>query len=89
MNIILTNGLEAGMPEVMIDNCRVLLERRIKKTFAEMPEPGTEVTILYSDQDPLGQSDVVDDTAYFIYFVVETAEGKDLESATVSVSLVF
>jgi hypothetical protein len=88
MKIILTNALDAGMPEPMMDHCRILLERRIKKTFSEIPGPGDEVTILYSDKDPLGQSNEVDDEAYLIYFVVETMEGADLESATLSLSLV-
>ena len=87
MNIILTNALDAGMPKPMIDNCIILLERRIKNTFTEMPGPGAEVTILYSENDPLGQPKEGDDEAYFVYFVVETAEGANMESGTVSLML--
>ena len=81
MTITLTNVEEAGMPETMAQHCQTLLERRIKKEFpGQLPEPGAEVTILYSEKDPLGESSEPDDNAYFIYFTVENvepAEGGD------------
>ncbi len=70
MKITITNAEEAGMPKDMIENCRQLLERRIRKTMTTVPAPGTELEILYSDKDPLGTSGEMDDTAYFIYFTI-------------------
>lgn len=55
------------MPEEMAANCRILLERRIEKTVNGLPEPGAEVTILYSDKDPLMQSEEVDDQSGLFY----------------------
>jgi len=74
MEIILTNADEAGMPADMQDHCRELINRRILKEFGGLPTAGAEVTILYSEKDPLGQSKEVDDNAYFIYFTVESVE---------------
>ena len=90
MKITLTNALEAGMPEEMIENCRQLIERRIQDTMQELPAQGTDVTILYSDKDPLGKTDQVDDTAYFIYFTVEKAEkgrGNRIDDAAIELAL--
>ena len=90
MNIILTNAAEAGMPEDMIANCKTLIERRIQKKFGGTPTPGADVTILYSEKDPLGTTNEVDDHAYDIYFTVESVEapkGGDPNSGTVKVQL--
>ena len=76
MQIILTNAGEAGMPETMQSHCRQLLEWRIEKKFTSLPKPGDEVTILYSEKDPLMESGEVDDRAYFIHFTVAEATGN-------------
>ena len=90
MNIILTNAAEAGMPADMIDHCRQLIARRIAKKFEGLPKPGDDVTILYSEKDPLMETDLVDDRAYMIYFTVsrvEEAGTGQREVATVYVDL--
>jgi hypothetical protein len=74
MEIILTNAEEAGMPADMAENCRELISRRIQKEFGGLPSAGAEVTILYSEKDPMGKTKEIDDTAYFIYFTVESVE---------------
>ncbi len=79
MEIVLTNAREAGMPEDMMKNCRTLIERRIQEAFAGKVEPGADVTILYSEKDPLGTSDAVDDQAYMIYFTVEKVSGEKVD----------
>lgn len=75
MEIIHTNAREAGMPEEMIGYFTTLISRRIENKFGGKADPGADVTILYSDKDPLGTSDQVDDQAYMIYFTVEKVEG--------------
>ncbi len=90
MEIILTNVEEAGMPTDMAENCKELISRRIQKEFGGLPTAGAEVTILYSDKDPLGNSKEVDDTAYFIYFTVESVEahpGGDPHAGKVKLTL--
>lgn len=93
MKIVITNFEEAGMPQSVADHCQILLERRIQKEFPDgLPEEGSEVTILYSEKDPLGESQEPDDQAYFIYFVVDrilTPEENNSEFATVELSLIF
>lgn len=92
MKIVLINAEEAGMPEEMQGHCLQLLEWRIKKVFSEVPEPGAEVDILYSEKDPLMESEEVDENAYSIYFTVENVEledGADFDQATVELSLAF
>jgi hypothetical protein len=88
MNIVITKAEAMGMPLEMIANCKQLLERRVRKTMQAVPEAGAELTILYSDKDPLGTSGVVDDESYMIYFVVEEANGDSLENATITAGLV-
>lgn len=91
MEIILTNVEAAGMPAEMAEHCAVLAERRIQKEFGGPPSPGAEVIILYSEKDPLGKSKEVDDSAYFIYFTVDSVEphhGGDPHAARVKLSLV-
>ena len=91
MEIILTNAEAAGMPPEMAEHCRELVGRRIEKEFGGPPSPGAEVTILYSEKDPLGKTKEVDDSAYFIYFTVESVEahhGGDPHAARVKLSLV-
>ncbi len=91
MEIILTNVEEAGMPPEMAGHCKTLVERRIRKEFDGNPPVGADVTILYSDKDPLGQSKEVDDAAYFIYFTVESVEpgaGNGSDAPTIQLSLV-
>jgi hypothetical protein len=75
MEIIMMNAREAGMPEEMISHCQTLIGRRIEKKFNGKVDAGADVTILYSEKDPLGTSDQVDDHAYDIYFTVEKVEG--------------
>lgn len=92
MNIILTNTEDAGMPEEMAGFCRQLLERRILNTFDTAPEPGADVTILFSENDPLMESEELDETAYDIYFTVEKTEipaGGKWQDGTVYLNLVF
>ena len=93
MNIIITNFEEAGMPQEMAENCCKLIAWRIEKTYESLPAEGDDVTILYSEIDPLQETDVVDDNAYFIYFgvvKVETAsDDTDPDNATVYVELAF
>ena len=78
MEIILTHAREAGMPEEMIGHCQTLIQRRIEKHFKGQVEAGADVTILYSEKDPLGTSEQVDDNAYMIYFTVEKVEGENV-----------
>lgn len=75
MEIILTNAAEAGMPEDMMGHCRTLIGQRIDKKFAGKVNAGDDVSVLYSEKDPLGTSGEVDDTAYLIYFTVDHVEG--------------
>ena len=88
MKVELTNATELGMPEDMIGHCKQLLERRIRKIMTTVPATGTEMEILYSDKDPLGTSDEVDDQAYFIYFTIESAMGDTLDNAVITAQLV-
>ncbi|HEX5112758.1 MAG TPA: hypothetical protein VFV79_07920 [Saprospiraceae bacterium] len=91
MEIILTNVEEAGMPAEMADNCKELISRRIQKEFGGLPTAGAEVTILYSEKDPLGKTKEADDNAYFIYFTVDSVEathGGDPHAAKVKLTLV-
>ncbi|MBW1872694.1 MAG: hypothetical protein JRJ19_11555, partial [Deltaproteobacteria bacterium] len=60
MKIIVTGAEDAGMPEEMIKNSEKLLEWRIK----ELPKIGDEVDVLYSEKDPLMESNELDDEAY-------------------------
>lgn len=89
MQIILTNATEAGMPETMIGHCEQLLAWRIEKLFSSLPEAGAELDILYSEKDPLMESEEVDDEAYTIYFTVAEVEGSNREDGVVKVDLVF
>lgn len=93
MNIQINNAEEAEMPETMVKNCQVLLERRIKKEFPDaLPEPETEITILYSDEDPAGEAHEGDDTAYFLYFTVEKVDSEaegDPDKASIELALMF
>jgi hypothetical protein len=77
MQIILTNASQAGMSDTMQSHCRQLLEWRIRKKFTALPRPGDDVTILYSEKDPLMEKDEVDDRAYFIHFTVAKVEGSN------------
>lgn len=71
MKVILTNAAEAGMPNEMISHCEQLLQWRIAKLHGDgLPEEGADIEILYSEKDPLQQSEEVDDEAYMIYFAV-------------------
>ena len=91
MEIIITNADEAGMPIEMIEHCTELAARRIQKEFGGPPSPGAEVTILYSEKDPLGKTNEADDNAYFIYFTVQSVEthhGGDPLAATIKLLLV-
>jgi hypothetical protein len=93
MNILITNYQEAEMPEDKAGHCRILLERRIDNKFPdELPGPGADVTILYSEKDPLWETIDYDDHSYFIYMTVEKVElpeGADRDEATVYVKLEF
>ncbi len=81
MEIILTNVAEAGMPESIAGHCRILLERRIQKLFpGALPGLGADVTILYSEKDPLWERLESDDSAYFVHFSVEEVEGNGAEA---------
>jgi hypothetical protein len=91
MEIILTNVEAAGMPAEMAEHCKELVARRIQKEFGGTPSPGAEVTILYSEKDPLGKTKEPDDSAYFIYFTVESVEahhGGDPHGGKVKLKLV-
>lgn len=68
LKIILTNAAEAGMPADMIGHCEQLIAWRIEQKFAGLPTPGDDITILYSEKDPLMGTALVDDRAYMIYF---------------------
>lgn len=88
MKIELNNVEEAGMPEEMAGHCRQLIERQIVKNYDGLPAAGDEITILYSEEDPLLENDEVDDSAYFLYFTVEkTEDGED--GGTVFLNLEF
>ncbi len=91
MKIVLSNAAEAGMPADMIGHCTQLIAWRIERKFAGLPKPGDDITILYSEKDPLMETDRVDDRAYMIYFSVDrveiTAPGER-EGATIYVNLV-
>ena len=76
MEIILTNAGEAGMPEEMMGHCTTLIGQRIEKKFAGKVSAGDDVSVLYSEKDPLGTSGEVDDAAYLIYFTVDKVEGE-------------
>ena len=91
MEIIITNAEASGMPIEMVEHCKELVTRRIQKEFGGSPSPGAEVTILYSEKDPFGKTNEVDDNAYFIYFTVQSVEthhGGDPLSATIKLLLV-
>ncbi len=75
MEIIHTNAREMGMPEEMISHCSILIARRIERKYNGKVEAGTDVSILYSDKDPLGTSGEVDDSAYEVYFTVDKVDG--------------
>jgi hypothetical protein len=88
MKIIINGADDAGMPEEMIKNCEKLVEWRIE----ELPKVGDDVDILYSEKDPLQESDELDDEAYAIYFSVSKIEPvgeKDLEKVTITLDLNF
>lgn len=90
MNIIITNFEEAGMPPEMAENCRQLLQWRIEDEYDFLPDEGDDVTILYSEKDPLQETDEMDDHAYFIYFgvaKVEAPDATDRSKATVYLEL--
>jgi hypothetical protein len=93
MNIIITNFEEAGMPQEMAENCCKLIAWQIEKTYDSLPGEGDDVTILYSDIDPLQETDEVDDNAYFIYFGVVRVEtvpdDTNPDNATVYLELAF
>lgn len=89
MEIILTNAEEAGMPEEMIGHCSQLLTWRIEKLYTGLPKAGDELDILYSEKDPLMESEEVDDEAYAIYFTVAEVQGEDRESGVVMIDLIF
>ena len=89
MEIVLTNAEEAGMPEPMIGHCIQLLTWRIEKLYPGLPNAGDHLEILYSEKDPLMESEEVDDTAYFIYFTVAEVEGEDRANGVVKVDLDF
>ena len=90
MKIVMTNAAAAGMPADMIGHCAQRIAWRIAKKFDGLPKPGDDVTILYSEHDPLMETDLVDDRAYLIYFTVsrvEEAGSEQREGATVYVDL--
>jgi hypothetical protein len=90
MTILIPNAMEAGMPEVMIGHCKQLLEWRLEKLYAnKMPVAGDGLEVLYSEKDPLMESDEVDDNAYFIYFTISAVEGDQLSSANITIDLVY
>lgn len=89
MEIVLTNVEEAGMPEPMIGHCIQLLTWRIEKLYPALPNAGDNLEILYSEKDPLMESDEIDDEAYAIYFTVAEVEGEDRENGVVKVDLMF
>lgn len=78
MKIVLNNAAEAGMPEEMIGHCQQLLQWRIAKLYGNaLPEAGSNIEVLYSEKDPLQESDEVDDSAYLIYFTVSNVVSVD------------
>lgn len=88
MKIIISNGEEAEMSAEMIKHCEQLLEWRID----EMPEIGEELEVLYSEKDPLMESNEIDETAYHVYFTVtkiEPVSETDPEKATFYLDLVY
>ena len=89
MEIVLTNAEEAGMPEPMIGHCIQLLTWRIEKRYPGLPKAGDNLEILYSEKDPLMESEEVDDEAYAIYFTVAEVEGENRENGVVMVELMF
>ncbi|QQS30937.1 MAG: hypothetical protein IPM47_08460 [Sphingobacteriales bacterium] len=93
MNIVITNFEEAGMPQEMADNCCKLIAWRIEDTYDALPAEGDDITILYSETDPLQETDKVDDSAFFIYFDVVKVESvpddTNPDNATVYLELVF
>ncbi|MDX2070973.1 MAG: hypothetical protein SFV55_21265 [Haliscomenobacter sp.] len=89
MEIVLTNAEEAGMPEEMIGHCMQLLTWRIEKLYPGLPKAGDDLDILYSEKDPLMESEEVDDEAYAIYFTVAEVQGEDRENGVVMVDLIF
>lgn len=89
MQIILTNAEEAGMPETMISHCEQLLGWRIEKLYPNLPKAGDSIEVLYSEKDPLMESDEVDDQAYFVYFTIAEVEGSNREDGVVKVDLIF
>lgn len=90
MTILIPNATDAGMPEEMIGHCKQLLEWRIEKLYAnKMPTAGDSLEVLYSEKDPLMESDEVDDTAYFVYFTIAEVEGDQLSSANITIDLVY
>ncbi|OWY23394.1 hypothetical protein C7N43_03300 [Sphingobacteriales bacterium UPWRP_1] len=93
MKIVITNAEEADMPQEMADNCCQLIAWRIQKLYFLLPNIGDEITILYSEKDPLQTTDLVDDNAYFIDFEVMSVESvagqTNTDNATVYVELAF
>lgn len=88
MKIVITNAAEADMPAEMQSHCEQLLLQRI----AALPAIGDELTVLYSENDPLGEAGEVDDSAYFVYFGVTDIECPDLANpanASISVELLY
>jgi len=88
MKVIVDGADDAGMPEEMIKNCEKLVERQIE----ELPKLGDDIDILYSEKDPLQESDEVDDQAYATYFSVAAIEPpgeNDLDKVTITVVLNF
>lgn len=88
MKIVITNAAEADMPAEMVRHCEQLLLRRI----VDLPAIGDELTVLYSENDPLGESGEIDDSAYFVYFGVSNIETLDVANpvnATIFVELVY
>lgn len=88
MKTQINNAEDAEMPLNIVKNCEELLKRQIK----ELPEIGSEFQVLYSEKDPLGEKDEVDDESYFIYFVVAEISPKgerNLDRTTIGFDLVF
>lgn len=90
MKVIITNAEEAEMPSDIKANCEQLLARRIANVYDFLPEAGDEIEILYSEKDPLG--DTEDEEAYFIYFDIVTVkipDDKNRDKATIMVEVMF
>lgn len=88
MKIRINNSDAAEMPVDVVKNCEQLLARQMKT----IPKIGAPYEVLYSEKDPLGKSDEIDDEAFFIYFTVTEIlpQGEtDVEKLTIGFDLIF